>query len=89
MFLGELTEPITLRLAKGMAEVNLEVLKEHAADGSIKLGEIVNVNLTMKIADADGKETIRKTQIARECRVISNAAVGQGFGKPTIASLSA
>ena len=70
MFYEDMAEAVTIRLSKGMAAVNVAVTRDHSAGGVIQLGEYVNVNLTSRITDGDGKTSIQTAQIARDCRVI-------------------
>ena len=70
MFRAEMPEAITIRSTPGMSAVNVSVPRERAAGGVIQLGEYVNVNLTMRITEANGKQSVRMCQIARDCRVI-------------------
>ena len=70
MFRAEIGEAVILRLAPGMSAVNVLVPRERAGGGVIQLGDSVNVNLAMRITKANGKQTIRMAEIARDCRVI-------------------
>jgi Flp pilus assembly protein CpaB len=70
MFQDDLAPAVSLRLSPGMSAVNVAVPKQRSAGGVIQLGEYVNVNLTSRITEGDGKQTIKTAQIARNCRVI-------------------
>ena len=59
MFKEDLAEAVSLRLDRGMEAVNVAVPRERSAGCEIQLGEYVNVNLTSRITDGDGKQSIR------------------------------